>query len=142
MQRTFILREQSHLTDLDAFLAKNWEECALIGKPLAVDVGEEHRKRSNQANAYYWAILHQISEPGGNSQAWVGGKCHTADVWHEFFKRTLLGVIDLPCGSVMGMSTATLSKAEFAQYVTNVEVYVAENLGIVLESPLEPVGRP
>lgn len=124
------------LKNLMAFLALNWEAAVLSGKPLAVEIGPEKRKRSVQANRYYWDLLNQISE-----QAWVEGRQYASEVWHECAKRRFLGLVDLPGGGHMAQSTTDLSVPEFAEYVQKVEVWAASELGVTLTEWNEPMGR-
>ena len=124
---TFILREEVNANALWSFLKANWRDTAKAGKPLAVTVQEYKAKRSGDQNRYYWQRLNEIAE-----QAWVGGKQFSADSWHEFFKRQMIGSEELPHGGTVGISTTSLSVAEFAEYVGKVETYAASELGIEL----------
>ena len=137
MMRTFVLREDRNAQALYAFLKANWRACADQGKPLAVQVMPEKSKRSQEQNRRYWAVLQEVE-----AQAWINGRQFAAEVWHENFKRTLLGCVDLPNGQVMGISTTTLSVGEFADYMTRVEHWATENLGVQFSDPApEPLGR-
>lgn len=82
-------------------------------------------KRSTQANAFYWALLHEIAEkvrPGGNA--------YSADQWHAYAKSRWLGCDDvsLPNGKVLTIpkSSAALDITEFNEYVAKVEAWAAE----------------
>src|SRR3990167_8718981 len=66
--------------------------------PIEILIREQPKKRSSQANRYYWQVLHQIEE-----QAWVEGRQYSADCWHEAAKRRILGLIDLPRGGAMAI---------------------------------------
>ena len=125
--RTFILREEVNANALWSFLKANWRDTAKAGKPLAVTVQEYKAKRTGDQNRYYWRTLNEIA-----GQAWVGGKQFSADSWHEFFKRQMIGHEELPHGGTVGISTTSLSVAEFAEYVGKVEAYAASDLGIEL----------
>jgi len=85
------------------------------------------RKRTSKQNRRYWGngVLAQIAE-----QATVGWRLFTAEVWHEQFKRDFIGVIELPNGQVVGMSSTELSTAEFSEFCTKVEAYAATELGV------------
>lgn len=48
----------------------------------------------------------------------------------EQFKRMFIGVIELPNGEVIGMSSATLTTVEFSEFCTKVEAYAATELGV------------
>lgn len=98
--------------------------------------------RSQSQNAKQWAdVLAQIS-----SQAWVQGKQFSPEVWHDYLKRMFLpesydpeltrdGYIkwaDLPDGSLKCVgSTTKLTKKGFSQYMTQVEVYAIQELGVI-----------
>jgi hypothetical protein len=123
--RIFVLRDQSNAHALWQFLRNNWEAMANAGKPLAISVQEHKAKRSSEQNRLYWQRLNEISE-----SAWVGGKKFSAEAWHEFMKRHLIGYEDLPRGGMVGLSTTTLSVAEFSEYIDRVEAYATAELGI------------
>lgn len=127
MHRVFVLREALHLASLVNFLSANWQVFAREGKFLAVTVTLFKSKRSLEQNRRYWgpALMGQIVE-----QAWVNGRRYAAEVWHEEFKRRFLGVVELPGGSAMGVSTAELNVEEFSTFMQQVEVYAAETLGV------------
>lgn len=63
-------------------------------------------KRTAPQNSRYWGkgALHQISQ-----QARINGRRFDSEVWHEYFKKIFLGVIELPDGSVVGKSSTKLS---------------------------------
>lgn len=86
------------------------------------------RKRTKPQNARYWGggVLKQIAE-----QAVVNGKLYPADVWHEQFKRQFIGVIELPNGEVIGMSSTGLSTTEFCTFSDQVEAWAATEMGVV-----------
>lgn len=86
------------------------------------------RKRTNPQNRRYWGkgVLAQIAE-----QAVVGGRLFPAQVWHEQFKRQFIGVIELPNGDVVGMSSTDLKTDEFSEFCTKVEAFAASELGVV-----------
>ena len=84
-------------------------------------------KRTPRQNRRYWGkgVLAQVAE-----QATVNGKLYGAETWHELFKRKFIGVIELPDGSVVGMSSTGLSTAEFSDFCAQVEAYAASELGV------------
>ena len=125
LSRTFVLSTEANANALWSFLKANWRQTAKAGKPLAVTVQEYKAKRSGDQNRYYWQRLNEIAE-----QAWIGGRQFSADAWHEHFKRQFVGSEDLPHGGTAGISTTSLSVAEFAEYVGRVEAYAASELGI------------
>ena len=85
------------------------------------------RTRTGAQNRRYWGrgVLAQIAQ-----QAAPGGKLYSAEVWHEQFKRQFIGVIELPNGEVVGMSSKELSTADFCKFCTEVEAYAATELGV------------
>jgi hypothetical protein len=85
------------------------------------------RKRTSPQNRRYWGrgVLAQIAE-----QVKVGGRLYSAESWHEQFKRQFIGVIELPCGQVIGRSSADLTTVEFAHFCDQVEAYAASELGV------------
>lgn len=85
------------------------------------------RKRTSPQNRRYWGkgVLAQIA-----AQATVNGRLFSAEVWHEQFKRQFIGVIELPCGEVVGMSSADLDTAQFSEFCTQVEAFAASDLGV------------
>ena len=84
-------------------------------------------KRTGQQNRRYWGkgVLAQIVE-----QAVVDGKQFSAESWHELFKRKFIGVIELPDGSVRGMSSTELTTSQFCDFSDAVEEYAASELGV------------
>ena len=127
--KTFVLREPKHASALWEFL-KGWEDAADAGKPWAVQIGPENTKRSLASNRYYWQLLNQVSE-----RAWIEGRQYSTEVFHELMKRRFIGVIDLPGGGSMAMSSSDLSVREFIEYVEQVEVFAATDLGVVFMEP-------
>ena len=125
MLKVFILREDRNAQALYAWLKLNWRAMAAAGKPLVVELKPEKTRRSLDQNARYWALVAQVAE-----QASVDGKQFSAEAWHELLKRELLGLVDLPGGQTMGRSTAALSVAEFAEFMTRVEAWATQSLGV------------
>ena len=87
----------------------------------------ERMKRTPRQNRRYWGkgVLAQIAE-----QATVDGKQFSAESWHELFKRKFIGVIELPDGSVRGMSSKELTTSQFCDFSDAVEAYAATELGV------------
>lgn len=87
----------------------------------------ERRKRTSPQNRRYWGngVLAQIA-----AQATVRGQMFEAEIWHEFMKRQFIGVVELPNGEVIGMSSAKLTTVEFSEFCTKVEAYAATELGV------------
>ena len=87
--------------------------------------------RTTLQNARLWALYERIAERRA-----VEGRHFTARAWHEYYKRTLLGMLDieLPDGRVMTRTKSTrgLDAAEFGDYMTKVEADAAD-AGIFLD---------
>lgn len=126
MQRLFVLREAAHLGALVAFLTHNWQTFAREGKFLAVTVSLYKSRRSLEQNRrYFGPLLRTIAE-----QAWLDGRQFSTEAWHELFKRQFIGLLDLPGGGTLGMSSADLSVEEFSTFMHEVEAYAANELGV------------
>lgn len=119
--RTFVI---GILASLNAkmLLATNAAE-ALVKAGQAVDVIVRPRKskRSIEQNKRYWALLREVS-----ATVWVDGRQFSDEVWHEQFRRWFIGMVDMPDGSMVGISTTTLSVAEFTDYMTRIEHWCVE----------------
>ena len=87
----------------------------------------DRRKRTQAQNRRYWGngVLKQVAE-----QAGFNGRMYSAEIWHEQFKRMFIGVIELPNGEVIGMSSKDLTTAEFCEFCDKVEAYAASQLGV------------
>lgn len=95
------------------------------GRRVVIKAGPPVRTKAQ--NRRYWGngVLKQIAE-----QAVVNGRLYGAEVWHEQFKRQFIGVTELPCGQVVGMSSTKLTTAEFRDFCDQVEAYAATELGV------------
>lgn len=122
--KTFILREPAHAHALIAYLKANAGPQVAAGRPLSVTVDEYRAKRSNEQNARYWALLTEIAE-----NVSIDGKWFSRDVWHEWFKDRLAPKIEGPSG-LIAISTTQMSVEQFAQYMTQIESYAAQELGV------------
>lgn len=109
--------------------------------PIQVDIGEKVKKRGLDQNAYYWKRMSEISE-----QAFSNGRQYQADIWHEYCKRHVMPDqvetkngdisskwIEMPDGLVVVISTAELSKKQFAQYTEMCEAFGA-SLGVMFSA--------
>jgi hypothetical protein len=87
----------------------------------------DRRRRTKAQNMRYWGngVLKQIAD-----QATVNGKLYSAETWHEQFKRMFIGVIELPNGQFIGMSSTKLSTVEFCEFCDKVEAWAASELGV------------
>ena len=127
--RTFVLRSDTNAQALWNFLKHNWRALADAGKPLAVDVSEYHAKRSLDQNKRLHAMLNEISQ-----SAYLNGRRYEMEAWKEFYRSRFIGTeeIELPDGRRIerGISTTTLNKQEFADFLTAIESHDAQNIGI------------
>lgn len=100
-------------------------ELVAMGGAWELIVRPRKSKRSIEQNRRLWALLREVS-----ANVWLNGKKYSDEVWHEHFKRTLIGCneIELPDGTteLRGISTTTLSVAEFGDYMTQIEAFCAE----------------
>ena len=118
-------RQQAHAI-IKAQLYPYLGEMLQAERRLVLTVGP--KKRTPAQNRRYWGrgVLSQVAE-----QAAPGGRLYSADTWHELFKRKFIGVIELPDGSVQGMSSAGLDTAEFCEFCAAVEAYACTDLSVV-----------
>lgn len=90
------------------------------------------RRRTSKANAYYWALLHAISE-----QIKPAGESFGVEAWHAWAKSRWLGASDqrLPNGKVIPVpaSSHDLSEQEFADYTQKVEAWAVGERGVIFE---------
>lgn len=124
--RTFVLQEAAHLGMVVAFLSRWWQYYAAEGRFMQVTVQLVKDKRSLEQNRRYWkAVITPIAE-----QAWSSGRQYNKLCWHEFFKREFIGVVDLPGGGVVAMSSTDLSVEDFSTYMAQVEAYAVQVLHV------------
>ena len=83
---------------------------------------KKNAKRTKEQNNRYWAMLFEVS-----AVVWLDGKRYSDECWHEYFKRTFIGCEELPGGGLVGISTTTLTVEQFANYMTQIEHWCAEN---------------
>jgi hypothetical protein len=86
----------------------------------------EPANRTNAQNAFYWALLQSISD-----QVMPGGKSHSRDTWHIYFKTLFLPgrMIELPNGELIEQepSTTGLNKEQFSEYVERVTAWAMDH---------------
>lgn len=97
-----------------------------ITKPLEVTVGPYVENRSHAQNRRYWLLIGLLSTTTG----------HDKDELHDWCKEKFLGtrVIEI-AGERRQVSPSTrrLKVDEFATYMTKVETWAIESLGVWLE---------
>ena len=125
MERRFVIGELATLRARMILAFNAAKEIVSSGKPVEVIVRNRKSKRSTEQNRRYWAILRDVSE-----SVWLNGKRYPDEVWHEQFKRMLIGMeeIPMPDGTIVvrGISTATLDVAAFGQYMERIEQWCVE----------------
>lgn len=104
------------------------------GRSVLIIVTSEDAKRNTAQNARLWGYVYRhIAE-----QAWVNGAQFKADVWHEHFAREFGACEDvtLPTGEVVvrRKSSADMSVADFAEFMTRIEACAASELGVVFSA--------
>lgn len=121
---TYILRNKDIAQRMVDYIKAVAGPAAKSGRPIVVEIGEYQAKRSTQANARYWALLEEIS-----GQAYVDGKRFSREAWHTYFREQYAPKEDGPAG-LTPMSTSQMDKETFQRYVTQIEVYAVETLGV------------
>lgn len=91
-------------------------------------------KRSTQANARYWLLIHLIAD-----NVKPNGQAFGAEQWHTYFKSRFLGCdeIAMPNGKALQIpkSSADLDTSEFADYQTQVEQWASERDVFLADMP-------
>lgn len=130
LYREFTLNSPAAWRDFKAVVRENAKPHNDAGKPLRVILTSSESKRSSEANAFYWSfVLPQIAE-----QAWVDGRQHSKEVWHEYFAQAFAEKIEfaLPDGEILirRKSTSEMRVGEFSNYIKQVESFAATELGV------------
>jgi hypothetical protein len=130
LYREFVLRSPAAWQALAQLVAANAKAFIDRGRPLRVIVTEDEKKRTSEANRFYWgAVLTTIAE-----QAWVDGRQFSKDVWHEHFARLYLPHTEIvtPYGEIVSRrkSTTELTVSEFSEYLQRVQSDAASTLGV------------
>lgn len=90
-------------------------------------------KRSADQNRRLWALYREVA-----ATVWVDGRQYADEVWHEHFKRELIGreEITLPSGEVevRGISTTTLTVGDMGRYMDAIALWCAERGFPVMEA--------
>lgn len=134
MYREFILRSPEVWQGFASYVKEHAKQMMDSGTPLRLIVTTSSARRNAEQNKRYWGfVLKTIAE-----QAFVSGKLHAADVWHEYFARKF-GVCDevvLPDGEIITRrkSTTEMTVGEFTEYMTRVEAHATQELGVRFEA--------
>jgi hypothetical protein len=130
LYREFVLQSPSAWDLVKAFVRSNALAFLNKGNPLRIIITVGEKKRNKEQNARLWGYLYKtIAE-----QAWVDGRQFSREVWHEHLAR-MFGVCEemiLPDGEIITRrkSTTEMTVAEFALFMTEIEVYAAHELGV------------
>jgi hypothetical protein len=129
MQQVYVLNTRARSIAAREFIGEQWALHVERGAPLVVTIETYESIRTLEQNRLYWATLREIA-----ASAVVDGKRFPQDTWHEFFKSEYIGLeeVTLPNGQVLKrpVSTTTLNKAQFSEYVERVMAYAATELGL------------
>lgn len=98
-----------------------------MGYPVAVTFEPAKSSRSLEQNARYWALLTEISQQAPSAMA---GEWHSPEVWHEYCAKRFLGMEAGPFGHGVRKRTSKLKIHEFAEYMTEIEAWAADELGV------------
>ena len=106
-------------------------------KPLlCVEVSKCTNNRSLAQNRLYWLYMSQISKGYDLSH----GKQHSPETWSEYFKHQFLDskIIEVRGEVIKQTKTTTkLNTKEFTDYLERIDIYCADELGVMLHHPIE-----
>ena len=85
------------------------------------------KKRSLSQNALLWVWMEVLSKEWAEAT----DEHYTKEQFKEMFARMFLPVTT-PIGETIGGSTSTLTTEQMTEFLTNVQVYAAQNWGITL----------
>lgn len=101
----------------------------LDGNPaLDITIRPHNSKRSNEQNKRMWKIYQTLQ-----SSIWINGKQYDQELWHEQCKRMFIGCNELPNGTLVGISTTTLSTEEMTEYQNKIQAWAAAEYGVIWE---------
>ena len=119
---------------------KKWIE-GHKGKSVILTIKEYKKKRTNPQNAYYHKIVVNMIRDGMNAF----GNDFTTEQAHEFLKKEFnykeVETKDGYCIKVPG-STTELNTTEFMDFITKVQQFASEVLGIYIPDPSEQLEAP
>ena len=134
-QRSILLRSDRQLIALIALLPNLPLDDE---NPLEVLIRDAVRARTLSQNALMWLRLGEISKQG-----WLFKRQYESDIWHTYCGRKVMQeMVTLKDGTVVSkwvetpdsvpqvISTTLLSIMSFAEYITRIEVFGAEELGV------------
>jgi len=135
LYREFVLKTAYDAKVLWTFVKANASALSANGTPMRVIVTDEELDRLDEQIKYYFGpFMKQVEE-----SAWVEGKRHSKEVWHEYFAKLFLPAreIILPDGEVVvkrgSIARGQIGMKAMAKYQLQVEAYCASELGVVFE---------
>jgi hypothetical protein len=118
--KSFVIETPEQLARLLQFLAKR-------ELPMQVEVGPIREQRSVSANSRLWALHQMASKETG----------YTPDELHELMLSKFFGTKTIEVGGVKRevplKRSSTREKAEFREFMDNVENFYASELGVWLD---------
>lgn len=129
MTRILNLSNRDQRDRLHRYIDQMNKVCKVTVKPIP-------KRRSIEANAYYWGVVIQEFSKFLKDQ----GEWYTDEEVHEMLKYKFLrrSVVNRKTGEVISevtMSTAKLSTSDFAEYVDRCCVWLNEMFGIQVPAP-------
>ncbi|MEZ7780481.1 recombination protein NinB [Cupriavidus gilardii] len=133
LYREFTLKSPGIWPTVLAFIKSNAAACLEKGTPLRLIVTAEERRRTTEANRYYWGVvLRDIAE-----QAWVEGQQFSKDTWHTYFAELYGEKVErtLPDGRIhlSRKSTSDMTAGEFSEYLAKVQAHAANEFGVTFD---------
>lgn len=133
LYREFVISGEGVWKSFVALVREHAKAYIERGTPIRLIVTTEERRRTPEANAFYWGVvLRAIAE-----QAWVNGNQFNADTWHEYYAEQYCPRVEvtLPTGEIFSrrMSTSEMKQKEFADYVTRVQANAATEHAVEFE---------
>lgn len=105
---------------------------------ITFDIGKRKRKRSRNANDFYWFCLSLVVE-----RMLELGHEVDKDLMHEFFKGRFLYTefLDETTGEILRIprSTTEVSSDEFWAYLEEIKRFAAQTLSLVIPEPGEQI---
>ena len=127
-ERVFRCRDTANVRQVFLFA---WGAAKQFTDGFEIVIRAIKSKRSADQNRRLWALYREVS-----ASVWVDGRQFSDEVWHEHFKRELIGreEVTLPNGEIetRGISTTTLSVGEMGDYMDLIVLWCVEQ-GFPLE---------
>lgn len=118
--KSFVIETPEQLARLLQFIAKH-------DLPMQVEIGPVRQQRSVSANSRLWALHQMASRETG----------YTPDELHELMLKKFFGTKEIEVKgermTVPAKRSSTREKAEFREFMDNVENFYASELGVWLD---------